>query len=73
MKKIKKQLREEIVELHRDIAELIENPNSMESLGIKFRYNFRKDFVKVMKYGGILPKSTIVGTRFSITLDDIPQ
>ena len=73
MKKTKKQLREEIVQLRRDIAELIDNPNSMESLGIKFRYNFRKDLIKVIMHGTLLPKSTIVGTRFSLTLDGIPQ
>lgn len=68
--KTKKQLKEEISQLHRDIGELIRNPDSMESIGIKFRYQFRQDFIKIIMYGSILPKSTIVGTPFSMSLID---
>ena len=64
MSKKTKKLKEEIRQLHQDIAALIENPNSMESLGVKFRYQFRKDFIKVVMYGTVVNnsvKSNIIG------------
>lgn len=64
MSKKTKKLKEEIRQLHQDITALIENPNSMESLGVKFRYQFRKDFIKVVMYGTVVNnsvKSNIIG------------
>lgn len=52
-KRTKKQLKEEIIQLHKDIGELIRNPNSMESLGIKFRWQFKQDFIKIVMYGKV--------------------
>ena len=51
MSKKTKRLREEIKQLHQDIGELISNPNSIESLGIKFRYQFKQDFIRVVMFG----------------------
>ena len=55
-KKTKKQLKEEVIQLHKDIGELIRDPNSIESLGIKFRYQFRQDFIKIVMYGEVSRK-----------------
>ena len=57
-KQTKKQLKEEIAQLHRDIGELIRNPDSMESIGIKFRYQFRQDFIKMVMYGSTVLNKT---------------
>lgn len=64
MSKKTKKLKEDIRQLHQDIAALIENPNSMKSLGVKFRYQFRQDFIKVIMYGTVVNnpvKSNIIG------------
>ena len=64
MSKKTKKLKEEIRQLHQDIAALIENPNSIDSLGVKFRYQFKKDFIKMVMYGTVVNnpfKSNIIG------------
>jgi hypothetical protein len=47
----KKELKEKINQLYRDINELITNPDSYKSLEIKFRHQFRKDFATMVMLG----------------------
>ena len=64
MSKKTKRLKKEIKQLHKDIGELIRDPNSIESLGIQFRYQFRQDFIKMIMYGTVVNnpvKSRIIG------------
>ena len=69
MSKKTKKLKEEIRQLHQNIAALIENPNSIESLGVKFRYQFRKDFIKMVMYGS----PNITGKVYSGRIITVPS
>ena len=56
-----------------DIYTLIDGKDFMKITEIKFRYNFHRDFIKMVTYGkcnnGLLPQCTMVSTPFSMTLN----
>lgn len=61
MRVLKKDLIEKVAQLESDLMELVLNPNSVKSLGIKINYQFKHDAEKFLWQGDVNKKQNFDG------------